>query len=110
MVIPPGLTAGDLVLDLTAEPGAPRPSGALLEVRAATAAGRGAAQRSRLGREAAAADQWERCAGAWAAVGDQRRAATARAYAVDGPGGGPGRRGSAGRVSGAPILADLLDG
>lgn len=108
LVVPPGLDARELLIDVTHAPETPRASEALGAVRAAVAAGRDACRLERLGDTGAAALRWSECADRWDAVGDAPRAALARRYAS---GGRDDRRIPSRRVrglAGQPFVADRL--
>lgn len=102
VVIPPAAGAGDLEVDLVDEPATPRRAATHDALRAAIAAGREAARRTRLGAPDADA-AWQLCAARWDALGDVQRANLARRH---------GRRdralSSPSSRSAAPFLADEL--
>lgn len=81
LLIPPGLGPEQLLVDVTAEPQAPRSSVVLGAIRRALAAGRAACAAERRGDRSRAAAAWRRCSAAWVEAGDAQRAAEARAYA-----------------------------
>lgn len=78
LVIPP-TASGDLVVDITGDPSAPRRAPSHEEHRRAVLLGREAARLTRLGDDRADA-AWERCALAWEALGDVQRANLARIH------------------------------
>ena len=81
VVVPPGHRAGELVVDITNEPAAPRPSATLVELREAIRAGRVAARYDRLQSDQARA-AWRACGARWRSLGDDTRANLAERYAV----------------------------
>ena len=94
VVVPSGHGAGELVVDITNEPAAPRPSATLVELREAIRAGRVAARYDRLQSDEAAG-AWHACGARWRSLGDDTRANLAERYART------PRRGEA-------LVADLL--
>lgn len=102
VVIPPADGAGDLEVDLVDDPASPRRAATHDALRAAIAAGREAARRTRLGAPDADA-AWQECAARWEALGDVQRANLARRH-------GRRDRTLSLRRSGttAPFLADEL--
>jgi hypothetical protein len=102
LLVAPHLMDG-VSVDITDQPGLPRPSAALEHVEAAIAAGRAAASAERAGVRKDAVMQWHRSAQHWQGAGDETRAGTAAEYAsgaVQGRGGVP-------RVP-PPLVADRL--
>ena len=81
MLVPPGLGSTDLIVDLTDEPEAPRPSNALKLVRRSLAVGRLACRHERFYQPELAASDWVACAEAWRTAGDPARAAAAERLA-----------------------------
>lgn len=76
LLVPPAAVDG-LEIDLTADPGTPRPSPRLRATERAVLLGQAAARASRLGLPVAAA-RWAACATAWSEAGDEARAGRAR--------------------------------
>ena len=114
LVVPTGLRTADLVVDITDEPEAPRPSDPLIQLRAAVRAGRDACRYERAGDERMAAQRWAASAELWAAAGDAERADTAIRYSTGDRSdprarSGPGNAGRRGPMPPAPFLADRLD-
>lgn len=110
LVIPTGFAPADLLVDITDDPAAARPSADLAVVRAAVAAGREACRLERTRDDQAAARRWTESAEAWEAVGSPERAETARRYSYGdrwGPRTQP-RRGR-GALPQTPFLADRVD-
>lgn len=96
LLVPPAAVAG-LEVDLTADPGSPRPSPRLRATERAVVLGQAAARASRLGLPVAAA-RWAACASAWSEAGDEGRA-------------GRARDGLRSRECGPPLVVDpLLEG
>jgi hypothetical protein len=80
-IVPPDLGVGDLVVDTSPDGVGPDPSLSSAElVMAAVDLGRQAVAAA-VARRGDSTALWNRCADAWAAIGDDRRAARARAYA-----------------------------
>jgi hypothetical protein len=80
LVIPTGFSPEDLLVDITDDPAAARPSDELVLLRAAVAAGREACRLERIGDNAAASRRWALSADAWERTGSPERAETARQY------------------------------
>lgn len=76
LLVPPD-DLRDVEVDVTGQPGEPRPSRRLRLMNQAIAAGRAAARADRLGRRAAASDRWLQCAAAWDRAGDPARSGLA---------------------------------
>jgi hypothetical protein len=97
LLVPPERLT-QLRVDVTDQPGEPRPSAAALDVLGAVATGQAAARAERLGRTGDAAARWHRAATAWERAGADQRAGLARELAA-------GRRDE--RIP-PPLLADPL--
>jgi hypothetical protein len=108
LVVPTGLTPDDLLVDLTDDPAATRPSADLVSLRQAVALGRAACRLERSGDHGGASAQWRRSADAWDSLGDQERAESARRYAA-GDQRERGRGSRQRRSPQAPFLSDRLD-
>lgn len=82
LVVPPGLTDDDLVIELV-DPTDPtfRDARAMHVIHGAVRQGRVAARRTRVHGAASARAEWDRCADMWAMVGDPGREGMARALA-----------------------------
>lgn len=76
LLVPPLVVEG-IEVDLTAEPGSPRPSPRLRAAERALLLGRAAARAGRLGLPVTAS-RWAACAAAWSEAGDEARAGKAR--------------------------------
>lgn len=96
-LLPVDLAVGEVVIDVTDDPGEPVPTDAAALLDSAITAGRDACRHERRGEVAAAAQAWTRCAEAWHDLGDGHRAAVAHRYAS---GSHPGQV--------VPFLADRL--
>ena len=103
LVIPTGFAPDDVLVDITDDPGAARPSDRLVLVRVAVTAAREACRLERLG-YGGAERQWLESANAWDAAGSPERADTARDYAYGG-----GRQARTRRNIPAPLDADFVD-
>ncbi|HVM08345.1 MAG TPA: hypothetical protein VM345_07785 [Acidimicrobiales bacterium] len=83
VVIPSGYGPEELVVDVTDDPAAPRPSPHLVELRRAVRAGRTAAHHDRLANTSQAAAAWRDCSERWRSLGDESRANAAEQFAAD---------------------------
>jgi hypothetical protein len=108
LVVPTGLTPDDLLVDLTDDPAATRPSADLVSLRQAVALGRAACRLERSGDHGGASAQWRRSADAWDSLGDRERSESARRYAA-GDQRERGRGSRQTRSPQAPFLSDRLD-
>ena len=81
ILLPPGYAGGDLIVDVSVEPGEPRPTAARVAVENAIRSGRRAARLERLGRQEMT-DAWHEASDAWRDAGDDQRAALAATYAT----------------------------
>lgn len=100
LLVPPEALL-DVLVDVTGQPGEPRPSSAALGVLDAVALGQAAARAERLGAATDAAARWHRCADRWDQAGAPQRAGLARRFA------GETHRGTTDRIP-PPLLADPL--
>lgn len=112
VLLPGGVVATDLIVDVTPRPEEPCRHERTHALRRAVAAGRDALRVQRRADGFAAADRWEECARGWERLGDGRRAGLARRHAVaglvgtDGPPPGAGSPPGAARPA-APFVFEV---